>query len=50
MLLPVRTWFCGYTKYAATADLISGVTIGLIIIPQSVAYGAVVGLPAHVSV
>lgn len=49
MLLPITTWFCGYTKYAATADLISGVTIGLIIIPQSVAYGAVVGLPAHIS-
>lgn len=33
----------------AVADFIAGVTIGLIIIPQSVAYVAIIGLSAKVS-
>lgn len=47
-LIPFVEWMLNYSKFDAIADLITGITIGLIIIPQSVAYVAIVGLSAKV--
>ena len=48
VLIPFVEWALTYSKMDAVADLITGITIGLIIIPQSVAYVAIVGLSAKV--
>lgn len=47
-LIPLIRWIISYSKIDMVTDLITGITIGLIIIPQSVAYVAIVGLSAKV--
>ncbi|CAG7668207.1 unnamed protein product [Allacma fusca] len=43
--LPILKWGPKYTKQKAVADLIAGLTVGLTILPQGLAYATVAGLP-----
>jgi SulP family sulfate permease len=46
-ILPFLSWMRGYTVAALRADLISGITVALVLVPQSMAYAQLAGLPAH---
>lgn len=48
-LIPCVKWISSYSKLDAVGDFIAGLTIGLILIPQGVAYCAIVQLSAKVS-
>ena len=45
--LPFMRWFEGYNMSKMRADLIAGVTVALVLIPQSMAYAQLAGLPAY---
>ena len=47
-LLPGLLWLKGYNKNTFTGDLFSGLTIGVLLIPQSMGYAMVAGLPPEV--
>ncbi len=47
MGFPFLSWLEGYDKISLKRDLLSGFTVALILIPQSIAYAQVVGLPAY---
>uniref|UniRef100_T1HB95 STAS domain-containing protein n=1 Tax=Rhodnius prolixus TaxID=13249 RepID=T1HB95_RHOPR len=42
--LPVIKFLWNYTKSEAATDLLAGITVGLMLIPQSIAYAALAGL------
>lgn len=46
--VPVVGWLPQYTRLQAVSDLIAGITLGLTMIPQSMAYAALAGLTAQV--
>ena len=46
-ILPFVSWFRGYSWSAFKIDLVSGLTVALVLIPQSMAYAQLAGLPAH---
>ncbi|XP_055902908.1 sodium-independent sulfate anion transporter [Eupeodes corollae] len=46
-LLPISTWICHYDAECAINDFIAGITLGLTIIPESIACALLAGLPAH---
>ena len=46
-LFPGLGWLEGYRHSDLTADLLSGITIAFILIPQGMAYAMVAGLPAE---
>ncbi len=46
-LFPFLTWTRGYNSAAFRSDFISGITVALILIPQSMAYAQLAGLPPH---
>lgn len=46
--VPVLDWLPRYTRMEAAADFIAGITLGLTMIPQSIAYAALAGLTAQV--
>ncbi len=46
-IFPFLTWLKGYSWIAARADLLSGLTVALVLIPQSMAYAQLAGLPPH---
>lgn len=46
-LFPFLRWFKDYTVPTFRADLISGVTVALVLIPQSMAYAKLAGLPVY---
>ncbi|MCF8033610.1 MAG: STAS domain-containing protein [Desulfarculaceae bacterium] len=46
-ILPFLGWFKGYTGAAFRVDLVAGVTVALVLIPQSMAYAQLAGLPAY---
>ena len=46
-VLPFVAWFRGYSKASFKIDLISGLTVALVLIPQSMAYAQLAGLPAY---
>lgn len=46
--LPILTWLPSYKKVDLMADCIAGFTLGLTLIPQSVAYAALAGVSAEV--
>lgn len=48
--VPITEWLPKYNKVAAMFDLIAGITVGLTVIPQSMAYAAVAGLPLEVCI
>ncbi|CAH0579562.1 unnamed protein product [Chrysodeixis includens] len=43
--LPVTSWLPQYNAEQAVGDLIAGITVGLTVIPQSLAYSNIAGLP-----
>lgn len=43
--LPIVSWLPAYDLECAISDLIAGVTVGLTVIPQGIAYAIVAGLP-----
>ena len=45
--LPFLNWFKNYDREVFKADLISGITIALVMIPQSMAYAKLAGLPVY---
>jgi len=49
MLLPFSDWI-GEIRHADTlrADLIAGITVALVLVPQSMAYAQLAGLPPHI--
>ena len=48
--VPILGWLPSYTLQAGVADLLAGVTVGLTVIPQAIAYASVAGLPPQVTV
>jgi len=46
--LPILNWLPRYNSQDALGDLVAGITVGLTVIPQSLAYSNVAGLPAEV--
>lgn len=47
--IPIYSWLPHYNSEKAISDLIAGFTIGLTLIPQSLAYAALAGLSAEVN-
>jgi len=45
--LPFITWFPGYRSTHLKSDLFAGLTVALVLIPQSMAYAQLAGLPAY---
>ncbi|PSN36843.1 Sodium-independent sulfate anion transporter [Blattella germanica] len=43
--LPILTWVPRYNGQDAVGDLVAGITVGLTVIPQSLAYANIAGLP-----
>ena len=46
-ILPFLDWFRDYDLAALRVDLISGVTVALVLVPQSMAYAQLAGLPPY---
>jgi len=46
-VFPFLGWFEGYSSDKLRADLISGLTVALVLVPQSMAYAQLAGLPAY---
>lgn len=46
--VPILSWLPEYNVTYAISDLLAGVTVGLTVIPQAIAYANVAGLPAEV--
>lgn len=47
--LPISKWLPKYNADDAVGDLVAGITVGLTVIPQALAYSGIAGLPAAVS-
>lgn len=47
--LPILSWLPKYNSQDAIGDLVAGLTVGLTVIPQALAYSNMAGLPAAVS-
>lgn len=45
--LPILTWLPKYNSDCAVGDVVAGITVGLTVIPQALAYSNVAGLPAQ---
>ena len=45
--LPFLRWYEGYTSKSFRDDFIGGMTVALVLIPQSMAYAQLAGLPAY---
>ncbi|CAH2105975.1 unnamed protein product [Euphydryas editha] len=43
--IPILAWLPHYTFRSGLADIIAGITVGLTVIPQAIAYAGVAGLP-----
>ncbi len=46
-LFPFLTWFQGYDASTLRSDFIAGLTVALVLVPQSMAYAQLAGLPAY---
>ena len=46
-LLPFVAWFRDYDMNSLKIDAIAGLTVALVLIPQSMAYAQLAGLPAY---
>ena len=46
-VFPFLLWFDDYNKDKLSADVIAGITVAMILIPQSMAYAQLAGLPAY---
>ncbi|XP_075974003.1 sodium-independent sulfate anion transporter-like [Anticarsia gemmatalis] len=45
--LPILSWAPHYDRMTAVADLVAGVTLGLTLVPQSIAYASLANLPVQ---
>lgn len=45
--LPILEWAPQYDRLTAVADLVAGVTLGLTLVPQSIAYASLANLPVQ---
>ncbi len=46
-IFPFMDWFKSYNSESLRLDAISGLTVALVLIPQSMAYAQLAGLPAY---
>jgi len=46
-VLPIINWLPNYNAGYAVRDLIAGLTVGLTVIPQGMAYATLAGLPTQ---
>ncbi len=46
-ILPFITWFKGYNLDSFKIDFIAGITVALVLIPQSMAYAQLAGMPSY---
>jgi SulP family sulfate permease len=46
-VVPFMAWFKNYDKASLQLDALSGLTVALVLIPQSMAYAQLAGLPAY---
>jgi len=46
-MFPFLNWFQGYSFGTFKSDFISGLTVALVLVPQSMAYAQLAGLPAY---
>ncbi len=46
-IFPFLAWFKSYQKADLRQDLLAGITVALVLIPQSMAYAQLAGLPAY---
>ncbi|MFH2059729.1 MAG: SulP family inorganic anion transporter [Pseudomonadota bacterium] len=46
-VFPFLLWFQDYNKNKLSADVIAGITVAMVLIPQSMAYAQLAGLPAY---
>ncbi len=46
-IFPFLLWFSDYDKEKFSSDVIAGITVAMILIPQSMAYAQLAGLPAY---
>ena len=46
-LFPFLDWFQNYTTETLRIDFLSGLTVALVLVPQSMAYAQLAGLPAY---
>ncbi len=46
-IFPFLGWFKGYSVKSLQIDLLAGLTVALVLIPQSMAYAQLAGLPAY---
>jgi SulP family sulfate permease len=44
-ILPILKWLPNYNKVLFKGDLVAGVTVGIVLIPQGIAYALIAGLP-----
>lgn len=49
MKVPILHWLPRYTVQDFVADLVAGITVGVTVIPQGLAYSTVAGLPPQVN-
>ena len=47
-LFPILKWGPKYTLDTAKADLVAGLTVGLMVVPQALAYATIAELPLQV--
>lgn len=48
--IPITKWLPEYNSDKAVADLIAGITVGLTVIPQALAYATLAGLDPQVTI
>jgi SulP family sulfate permease len=46
-IFPFLTWLDGYDRAALRADLLAGITLALVLVPQAMGYALLAGLPAY---
>jgi MFS superfamily sulfate permease-like transporter len=46
-VFPFLTWFANYSQAKLRTDAVAGLTVALVLIPQSMAYAQLAGLPAY---
>lgn len=47
--IPILDWLPKYQRNFIVSDLVAGLTVGLTVIPQAIAYANVAGLPLQVN-
>lgn len=48
--VPILDWLPKYQRDHIMSDLVAGITVGLTVIPQAIAYANVAGLPPQVKI